>query len=116
MRIDDIDVKAVDFPIRALHDNVFIERIDKTATTGKIVLPDVVKANRVTGKVLAVGPGKLIEGGDYRETTVKVGDYVCFIEFSALDLKIRGKNWYAIREYDILGVIDKDKIDDVTAV
>lgn len=47
--------------IEPLRDYVLMERIDEPHK-GLIVIPDVAKEKSMKGKVLAVGPGKLIEG------------------------------------------------------
>lgn len=63
------------------NDLVLIERID-ALPAGRIIVPDIAKEKSILGRVLAVGPGKLIEGvnGDWVRKTpeVKVGDIVYF--------------------------------------
>jgi len=63
------------------NDLVLIERID-APPTGVIVVPDIAQEKSILGKVLAVGPGKMIEGvnGDWvrRPPEVRVGDIVYF--------------------------------------
>jgi len=45
-------------------------------TAGGIVLPDAAKEKPQRGKVLATGPGKLLDSGNRGELSVKVGDEV----------------------------------------
>lgn len=63
------------------NDYALIERIE-SKYSGKITIPDSAKELGFQGKVLAVGPGKLIEGingGLVRQTPqVKPGDIVIF--------------------------------------
>ena len=50
--------------IRPLEDRVVVEPIEaEEKTAGGIVLPDTAKEKPQRGKVLAVGPGKLLDNG-----------------------------------------------------
>lgn len=65
-----------------MNDYVLIQRIEEKPK-GVIVAPDVAKEKGIKGKVLAVGPGKWVEGinGDClvrRKPEVKPGDVVYF--------------------------------------
>ena len=64
------------------NDYVLIERLESVTHSGLIVIPDVAKERSMTGKVIAVGPGKLVEGvngGQVRKPVeVKPGDVVYF--------------------------------------
>ena len=51
--------------IRPLEDRVVIKQIEaEEKTAGGIVLPDTAKEKPQRGKVLAVGPGKLLDSGE----------------------------------------------------
>ena len=51
--------------IRPLEDRVVIQQIEaEEKTAGGIVLPDTAKEKPQRGKVLAVGPGKLLDSGE----------------------------------------------------
>lgn len=63
--------------IQPLGDHVLIERIDDAPQRGGIVLPDIAKEKSMKGKVIAVGPGKRVEGVR-QPLSVKVGDLVYF--------------------------------------
>ena len=56
-----------------------IEAEEKTA--GGIVLPDTAKEKPQRGKVLAVGPGKLLDSGERADRRVR-GDEVLFGKYS----------------------------------
>src|ERR1700688_1968934 len=60
--------------IQPRHDRVLIRRIDEHK--GLIVLTDAPKG--LKGTVLALGPGKWDEDGDFQPTVVKPGDLVLF--------------------------------------
>lgn len=56
-----------------LHDWVEVEHVAPKATPGKILLAD---GDKQLAKVIAVGPGKLLDNGQRAPMSVKVGDIV----------------------------------------
>ncbi|MEO8499208.1 MAG: co-chaperone GroES, partial [Planctomycetota bacterium] len=65
--------------IRPLDDRVVVEPVEAEQTTaGGIVLPDSAKEKPQRGKVLAVGPGRLLDSGQRGELSVSVGDEVIY--------------------------------------
>ena len=58
------DDKAVNVEIRPLDDRVVVEPLEaEEKTAGGILLPDTAKQKPQRGKVVAVGPGKLLDNG-----------------------------------------------------
>ncbi len=50
--------------IRPLHDRVIVHRLEEEEKTkGGIIIPDTAKEKPQEGKVIAVGPGKILENG-----------------------------------------------------
>ena len=93
--------------IKPLQDRVIVERLEEeTKTAGGIIIPDSAKEKPQQGKILAVGPGKVMENGTKLEMTVKKGDTVLFGKYSGSEVKIDGKEVLIMREDDILGIID----------
>ncbi|MFN5273205.1 MAG: co-chaperone GroES, partial [Planctomycetota bacterium] len=65
--------------IRPLDDRVVVQPMEAEQTTaGGIVLPDSAKEKPQRGKVVAVGPGKLLDNGVRATLSVAVGDEVIF--------------------------------------
>jgi chaperonin GroES len=94
--------------LRPLEDRVVIKQIEaEEKTSGGIVLPDTAKEKPQRGKVLAVGPGKLLDSGERAEIGVKEGDEVLFGKYSGTDIKIDGNEIKILRESDILAKILK---------
>ena len=91
---------------RPLFDRVLIERIDTTEekTAGGIIIPDAAKEKAQTGRVLAVGAGKLTSEGKVIACQVKAGDLVFFSKYAGTDA---GDNKVVIREDEILGIIEQ---------
>src|SRR5258708_4865578 len=48
--------------IQPRNDFVLIERMDSVQSSGLIIIPDVAQEKNMLGKILAVGPGKMVEG------------------------------------------------------
>lgn len=93
--------------IRPLHDRVLVEREEEERTsTGGIVIPDNAKEKPVRGKVLAVGKGKLLDSGELRALSVKLGDKILFGKYAGTEVRLDGKEVLVMREDDIIGVIE----------
>jgi chaperonin GroES len=93
--------------IRPLHDRVIVQRIqEEEKTKGGIIIPDTAKEKPQEGKVIAVGPGKVLENGTKITLDVKVGDKILFGKYSGTEIKIEGEEYLMMREDDILGVIE----------
>ena len=96
--------------IRPLYDRVVVRRLEsESRTAGGIVIPDSASEKPNQGEVIAVGPGTLLDNGEVRPLTVKVGDRVLFGKYSPSELKLDGEEVLVIREADILAVIEQDK-------
>ena len=92
--------------IRPLHDRVVVKRMEEELTSaGGIVIPDSAAEKPMKGKVVAVGKGKITEGGEVLALDVQVGDAVLFGKYSGTEIKIDGDEVLIMREEDILGVI-----------
>jgi chaperonin GroES len=94
--------------LRPLDDRVIVrpeEAEEKTA--GGIVLPDAAKEKPLMGKVISVGPGKLLDNGKRVEVAVKKNDTVLFGKYGGNDIKIDGVEYKILRESDILGIVEK---------
>ncbi len=94
--------------LKPLDDRVVVkpnEAEEKTA--GGIVLPDAAKEKPLQGKVIAVGPGKLLDNGKRGEMSVKKGDTVVFGKYGGSDIEIDGTEYKILRESEILGIVDK---------
>tara|TARA_B100000029_G_scaffold10674_2_gene11558 strand:- start:255 stop:545 length:291 start_codon:yes stop_codon:yes gene_type:complete len=93
--------------IRPLHDRVVVQRIEEDATSaGGIIIPDTAAEKPMTGKVLAIGNGKVQDNGEVRALDVKVGDKVLFGKYSGTEVKVEGEDILVMREDDIMGVVE----------
>ncbi len=73
--------------IRPLYDRLIVERIEDTEQmVGGIIIPDTAKEKPQQGKVLAVGKGKMQDGGLVTPLDVKAGDTVLFGKYSGQEI------------------------------
>lgn len=79
----------------------------ETKTAGGIVLPDAAKEKPLTGKVVAVGAGKLMDNGKRIAPSVKKNDVVLFGKYSGSEVQLEGEEYKILRESEVLGVIEK---------
>jgi len=93
--------------LRPLDDRVIVKPSEaEEKTAGGIVLPDTAKEKPLTGKVIATGPGKLMDNGKRAEMAVKKNDEVIFGKYSGTEVELDGKKYSILRETDILGIIE----------
>jgi chaperonin GroES len=74
---------------------------------GGIIIPDSAKEKPQQAEVVAVGNGKLLDGGQRAEVDVKAGDRILFGKYSGSDIRIDGEEYLILREDEILGVLGK---------
>ncbi len=92
--------------IRPLDDRVVVERFEaEERTRGGIVLPDSAREKPQQGKVIAVGPGKLLEKtGERGQMSLKIGDSVFYGKYTGTEVEIEGEKYVILRESDVLAV------------
>jgi len=94
--------------LRPLHDRVIVKRLEQeTKTASGIVIPDNAAEKPDQGEVLAVGPGKRNDKGDFIALNVKVGDRVLFGKYSGQTVKVDGDELLVMREEDLFAVVEK---------
>ena len=92
--------------IRPLDDRVVVEPLEaEEMTAGGIVLPDAAQEKPQRGKVIATGPGKLLDSGNRGELSVKVGDEVIYGKYGGSEVEVDGDEYKILRESDILAKV-----------
>jgi len=94
--------------IKPLEDRVLVlpDSAEERTASG-IYLPEKAKEKPQTGKVIAVGPGKLTDTGERGELSVKAGDTVMFGKYSGSEIEIDGVEHKIMRESELLAVLTK---------
>lgn len=91
--------------IKPLKDNVVLQIIKKENKIGNIILSTKQEDKSDTAKVIAVGPGKEIDG-KLAKPEVKVGDVVVFKKYATTEVKENDEEFHIISSEDILAVIE----------
>jgi chaperonin GroES len=95
--------KAISHVIKPLDDRIVVIRTEPEQTTsGGIFLPENAKEKPQQGKVLAVGPGKLLDNGERAKPDLAVGDLVLFGKYSGAELTVDGQDVVILKESDVL--------------
>lgn len=94
-----------DVGIRPLFDRVVIKRVDERTTDGGIVIPETVTDKSQRGIVVAVGPGKNVDG-KIQKMSLKCNDHVIFGKYAGTDITIKGKDYLIIKEDEVIAIID----------
>ncbi len=94
--------------LRPLSNRVIVESVeDESVTKSGIVLPESAEKERPEkAKVVAIGPGKMLDSGTRAPMTVKVGDSVIFKKYGPDEVKVDGKDILVLEEDDILAVVE----------
>jgi chaperonin GroES len=82
------------------------KREEEEQTEGGIIIPDTAKEKPMEGRVIAVGKGKVLEGGKVVPLDVKKGDRVLFSKYAGTEVKLEGEEHLIMREDDILGIVE----------
>jgi chaperonin GroES len=94
--------------LKPLDDRIVIKQSEaEEKTTGGIILPDTAKEKPQIGKIVATGPGKLLDNGKRAQMSVKKKDEVLYAKYSGSDVEIDGEKYVILRESDILGIVEK---------
>lgn len=93
--------------IKPLGNRVLIKRSKAQTTKGGILLPDTAQEKPKEGVIMAIGPGKMDEGGKIEQMNVKVGDRVLFSSYSGTEVKqvTDEEELLIMSEDDILGIL-----------
>src|SRR3954469_13103997 len=91
-----------------LEDRVVVKPLEaEEKTAGGILLPDTAKEKPQRGRVLAVGPGRVLEDGKRQTVAVAVGDEVLYGRYAGNEVEVAGKEVKIMRESDILAKVVK---------
>lgn len=93
--------------LKPLDDRVIVQQNEaEEKTAGGIVLPDAAKEKPQRGKVLAVGPGKMLDSGERGKPSVSVGNEVFYGKYAGSDVEVNGTKYVILRESDVLAIIE----------
>jgi chaperonin GroES len=88
--------------LEPLGDRVIVSAIEiDQVTASGIVLPDTAQEKPQRGKVVAVGPGRYVDG-TRQPLDVEVGDEVLYSKYGGTELVVDGDELLVLNEHDIL--------------
>ncbi|CAA0097107.1 10 kDa chaperonin [Halioglobus japonicus] len=94
--------------IRPLYDRVVVRRKEEEQTSaGGIVLPGSAKEKPNQGEIVAIGDGKVLDSGELRPLSVKVGDKVVFGQYAGSNtIEVDGEELIIMGESEIFAVVE----------
>ena len=94
--------------LKPLDDRIVIKQSDaEEKSTGGILLPDSAQEKPQIGKIVATGPGKLLDDGKRAQMSVRKKDKVLYAKYSGSDVEVDGEKYVILRESDVLGIVEK---------
>ena len=94
--------------IKPLDDRILVKQVEaETKTAGGIVLPDSAQEKPQRGKVVALGPGKLLDSGERGKMGLKKGDSIFYGKYAGTEVEVDGDEYVILRESDVLAVVTK---------
>ena len=94
--------------VKPLEDRVLIKPIEpESKTSSGIYLPETAKEKPMQGKVVAVGPGRLLDSGERVKPSVKKGDVVVFGKYAGTEIEIKNVKHMILRESELLGLVEE---------
>ena len=94
--------------LKPLDNRVVVEQVAaEEKTSGGIFLPDTAKEKPQIGKIVAAGPGQLLDDGKRGAMSVKNGDEVIYGKYMGNDVEIDGTKYVILRESDLLGIVER---------
>jgi chaperonin GroES len=93
--------------LRPLGDRVVVQPTPREEMTKSgIVLPDTAKEKPQEGKVIAVGPGRILDDGKRESIDVSEGQRVLYAKYAGTEFKIDGEELLIISQKDILAIVE----------
>lgn len=92
--------------IKPLFDKVVVESVStEEKTKSGFILPSASQEKPQTCRVIAVGPGGVMDGKEV-VMQVKAGDKVLCSKYAGSDFKVDGKEFTIIKQSDILAIVE----------
>jgi chaperonin GroES len=93
--------------LRPLGDKVIVQPTPREETTKSgIVIPDTAKEKPQEGKILAVGPGRVLDDGKREQMDLVPGDIVLYAKYAGTEFKLDGEDLLIIGGKDVLAVVE----------
>jgi len=91
--------------LQPLGDRVLVEPSEtEEKSPGGIILPETAQEQPAEGKVIAVGPGRILDNGERQEISVSEGDVIVYRKFGGTEVAVDGKDYVLVEEDSILAI------------
>ncbi len=91
--------------LQPLGNRVLVEPSEaEDKSTGGILLPESAQEAPAEGKVLAVGPGALLDNGERAEMSIAEGDVVIYRKYGGTEITIDGDDYVLVEEDSVLAI------------
>ena len=92
--------------IKPLGDRVVIQKLEaETTTKSGILLTGTAKEQPQEAKVVAIGPGAMVEGKRV-PMDVEVVNKVLYSKYAGTDVKVDGEEYIILKQDDILAIVE----------
>ena len=92
--------------IKPLGDRVVIQKLEaETTTKSGILLTGTAKEQPQEAKVVAIGPGAMVEGKRV-PMDVQVGNKVLYSKYAGTYVKVDGEEYIILKQDDILAIVE----------
>lgn len=92
--------------LKPLLDKVVLQMIESEETTKSgIILAGTAKDKPQIAKVIAVGPGGIVDGKEV-SMQVEVGQKVVTNQYAGTEVKLEGAEYVIVRQSDILAIVE----------
>ena len=93
--------------LRPLGDRVVVQpSAREEMTKSGIVIPDTAKEKPQEGRILAVGPGRILDDGKREQMDLKKGDKVLYAKYAGSEFKLEGEELLIVSQKDILAIVE----------
>ena len=93
--------------LRPLGDKVVVQVMEsEEKTSSGIYLPDSAKKKPQTGKVVAVGNGRILDNGERNALTVKEGNTVLFSKYGGNEVTSDGEEYTILDDDQIYAILN----------
>ena len=97
---------AVKVKVEPLAARVVVSALEEEAQMrGGLDIPDTAKEKPQSGKIIAVGEGKLSDEGVRIAPDVEVGQTVLYGKYSGTEVTVEGEEYLILRESDIVAIL-----------
>ncbi len=73
-------------------------------SSGGIIIPEAAQKRPREGKVIAIGPGRLLDNGEHQPLSVKEGDTVIYTQYGGTEIKYDDQEYLIVDEDSVLAV------------